>query len=301
MDQNLVDKVGELLGKSQDEVKDLLNDLSLDQSYDLIDAMMKGQDDKIKELMAPIVAAKDEQPDQSQEQPETDDSQTDSETDNSALDVEEAVKDKWKKPIKVPAQKPFDPMAKEVNTNPLYRPKTTPNRKDIVAKKENKHKGRRFDESLKESAMNSQDFKSMQRMMELAGFNVTENELVDLMGGDFDFSDYGIPTTPVGTVLTPGAVEIEPETTTDPLAQVWDNPEDAAYDDHDADDAEQVVPMAAPVVTQNADHMQKVRDAGGVIMAAIPELKVTEYAEVKEMINQLQSLIDQLANCMKGD
>lgn len=266
MDKGLVDKVVELTGKQEETVADFLATLGLDQLYTLIDSHRKGDDATMHTVLGPLMAQ--EEP-LSAEEPST--------------EVEEAMTKKDTK-ITMAVPKPRDPMARELEKG-QYQPKVTPNKKERLAKMDRKHKGREPFESvgepLAEGVMGMTALPAIKKMLSLAGRPEPSDEEVQAAMEDFmgdmhpDLRGLSISdiATPVGTSITPGAVEFDQEV---------DN-------------------MGKPVdgADYTGEAYSAIRSSFETIKTSLADVTITEFMEVRRLVAELQSLIDQLANGTK--
>jgi hypothetical protein len=217
MDGNFLDDLSRIIGKVPGDIQDLIGEMSLDDVYTLMNLVHQGSDDKVKDLLSPMLQ-KDGTLDK-QSTPEKTGKYTseqmeeisrqglmmqvkDSNIFESVLDeldeknisyqlcpgnriivrcntneqlenlhvisrqvgdmikakkIKEQTMDKPKKfdkksnKIQIPASKPRDTMAQHMALGQAagaYRPKSTPSRKEVLARKAEKHKGRSFNEGF---------------------------------------------------------------------------------------------------------------------------------------------------------
>ncbi len=279
MDQDLIEKIKALTGRTDaDEatIEDALTSLSLDQMYALIDAKRKGDDKAMLNLITPVL-------------PVT------APTENKPAEVEEATmsdKNKDKNKMRIGASKPRDPMARELEKG-IYQPKVTPNRKEILDRRDRKHKGK-YDESMVEESIAFSSIPSIKKMLSLAGRPAEDEDVMkameDFMGdfsdtGGLRISDIAVPT---GTAIQPGTVSFGQE----------EEPEDEFDAELDAIGAKDEQ-MAVGGGSCTAAYLA-IRAAVEAVKTNMVDIKVGEFADVKCLINELNSAIDQLGNSVKG-
>lgn len=308
MDQGLIDKIKQLTGKEDEQVTSFLDGLSLDDIYTLIDSDRRGDDAKMMSVLAPlkqqdvVPPTQDQMPQEPQqpEQPESPETNVSTDDGKRTDDVEEAMKDKHLTPIKVEVPKPRDTEAKELATNPLFRPKKEPSKKERILRKETKHKGRGFDPFigegvLEEGVMGFSAMPAIKKMLTLAGRPEPSDAEVakameDFMGqfADHDLGKFGDDcdlrisdiATPVGTSIPTGPLD-------GALA--------ALGGDFDAE-IDAVSVEASGALT----NIQNIRNAFQIIASNLPEVKVSEFAEVRELLADLMSRLDRMANNITG-
>jgi hypothetical protein len=269
--QDLINQLVELTGASEEDVQSYLDQLDLDTTYNIIDASRRGKVDELKAMLSDLVPSEN--------------------------NVKEASmsKDKNKNTIKLDIPKPRDPMARELAKG-QYQPKRTPSKRELLNKTDRKHKGSQFEsEEIAESFMSMAGIPSIKKMLTLAGRPFDDEEVEqaveDYMSdtlGNIDgmrIDDIKIPT---GTTLKPGLVngfsnsqEDDFDLELDSIADVSDEP---------------IQQDTAPTTTAIA----AIHNAASIIKMNLADIKLGQFSEVKELINELNSAIDLLANQVKG-
>lgn len=87
MDQNFLDKLGEITGKVPGDIQDLLGEMSLDDIYTLMNLVHNGEDDKVRSIVTPLLDkagtdATDDNADTSNDTTDTNDTDTGTDTDS---------------------------------------------------------------------------------------------------------------------------------------------------------------------------------------------------------------------------
>lgn len=294
MDQDLVAKIVELTGAEEEKVAEFLDTMTLDQIYTLIDSNRKGDDATMMTILEPL---------KNQEETQAADAESTDAAEEPA-EVEEAMKDTDKNKIKIDIPKPRDPMARELAKG-QYQPKVTPNKKEKLARMDRKHKGRLDDsfspEGLSEEAMLEEGVLGMsampaiKKMLTLAGRPAEDEDIMkameDFMGDFGDLSGLSINdiATPVGTSIPAG-----------PLDQAM---ADVPADAHDHDDFDLEMGTMTPQVDGEdftGAAYDAVRQAGETIKQALGDLTIREFAETRQLISEIQSMLDKLADTTKG-
>lgn len=263
MNSDIINKLVELSGKTEDEVNELVDDLTMDQMYTIIDAMSKKDDAKLLDTFNQITNT-----------------------------VEEAMGKKTTIKGKLP--KPRDPIAKALAL-PQNQPKQTPNKKGKLEKMDRKHKGRTGDDAGASFAIESvvtegvvSVVPEIKRMLALAGqpsdtdaINKTMEDMFDIKVSDLpDFGRFGVETTPLGLKLTPGVVSMDdPED----LSDLMVDPVDPQVDDTQAYEPE-------------SEEFAWIRSNLESICLRLENVTVAELAKVKELIAELNSCFDKLRN-----
>lgn len=283
MDQTLIDKVAELTGKEGEAVQEMLAQLTVDQMFDLIDMDSRGDSQAIVNLLRPFVDSEgqESQPEETGEQPDF--NQTDDQDQNQD-NVEEAMSKKTKVPGQLP--KPRDPMAKALAL-PQYQSKKTPTKKGKLDKMDRKHKGSRVDDSfdidsvlegkqvVEEGVMGFSAMPALKRTLELAGRPTDEESLAkameDFMGDFGEIKGLSINdiATPVGTSITPGPVTMDE-------------------------------PQEPQETISGTTAYQTIRQAVEDVKVNLASVTVTEYAQVRQLLSELTSMMDKLGNAVKG-
>jgi hypothetical protein len=326
MNQTLIDAIVKITGKPEEEVQTKLADVQLDDIYKLMDLVRTGDKASIIDFIDPIKEsmyfrrtnedleytakfknqnAKDELIDWLEDQninytnrinnvtvvdcPDRDTAYRLSRKVNqirASIDTNlQTFKDMATKPPKPGTQlpKPRDPMAKALAL-PQYQPKVTPSKRGIEDKADRKHKGKKdymeaFDldrDLVEEGVMGMTTMNSMlPRLLTLAGRPPMEDEAeLPIIQSDDEIG------------ILP-ASEIE-----------FNQP---AFDE--ILDFEPTVMDATPVGSGSATqitNIQSVRDAFENVRANLPEIKVSEFAEVRSMMADLMSQIDRMGNTISG-
>lgn len=261
MNPEIVDKLVELTGKPQDEIADLVDNLTIDQMYAIIDASSKQDDAKLLDLF------------------------------NQLTKVEETMGKKTTVKGKLP--KPRDPIAKALAL-PQNQPKRTPNKKESLAKMDRKHKGRTGGDAGASFSMESvvtegvvSAIPELQRMLALAGrpsegnaINKTMEDMFDIKVSDLpDFGRFGVDTVPLGLKLTPGVVNMdEPEDLEDLIVDPVDTTDNTTVDEPESEEF--------AWIRANLESIGERLDG----------VTVSELVKVKELIAELNSRFDKLRN-----
>lgn len=299
MEQGFIDKIKELTGKDDEAVNSFLETLSLDDMYALIDAGRKDTLDQMADILEPLTSAPDPEPQPAPEQPAEQPTEEPAATqepqadDNQGFEapeqptVDEAMKDK-KTTIKVPVQKPRDPMAREL-TKGQYQPKVTPGKREILDRRDRKHRAK-TEESVMEGVIGMTMMPNIKKTLELAGRPADDatiqRAMEDFMGdfgefGGLSINDLAVPT---GTAIKPG------------LISAFDAPPEEDEFDHAIDTLSQ----QATDLPSASQAYAAIRQSVEVLKASLPDIRVAEFQAVKQLISELTSAIDLLGNGVKG-
>lgn len=326
MDQSLIDAIVKITGKPEEEVQTKLADVQIDDIYKLMDLVRTGDKASIIDFIDPIREsahfrrtnedfgytakfktqnAKDELIDWLEDQNINYTNRINNVTvvdcpDRStayrlsckvnqiraSIDTNlQIFKDMASKPTKPGTQvpKPRDPMAKALAL-PQYQPKVTPSKRGIEDKADRKHKGKNgYMEALdsdrdlvEEGVMGMTTMNSMlPRLLTLAGRPPMEDEVdLPIIQSDDEIS-----------ILPASGIEFK------------------APDLSSQFDFEPTSMDATPVGTGSATQLtniQTIRDAFEVVRSNLPEIKVSEFAEVRAMMADLMSQIDRMGNTISG-
>lgn len=324
MNQSLIDAIVKITGKPEEEVQTKLADVQIDDIYKLMDLVRTGDKASIIDFIDPIREsahfrrtnedfgytakfktqnAKDELIDWLEDQninytnrinnvtvvdcPDRDTAYRLSRKVNqlrASVDTNlTTFKDMASKPTKPSTQvpKPRDPMAKALAL-PQYQPKVTPSKRGIEDKADRKHKGKKdymeaFDRDLvEEGVMGMTTMTSMlPRLLTLAGRPPMEDEAeLPIIQSDDEIS-----------ILPANEMEF------------------STPDFSQALDLEQAPMDATPITSGSATQLtniQVIRDAFEVVRSNLPEIKVSEFAEVRAMMADLMSQIDRMGNTISG-
>ena len=167
-----------------------------------------------------------------------------------------------KQPTKGSLPKPRDPMAKALAL-PQYQPKSTPTKKGILAKQESKHKGK-FDEADE--------------------FDLGLSEIIEE-------GVMGMTTMPnmLPRLLTlAGLPSEEDELATDDVVMT-------ATNDFDSTPVDDVIDTD-PIINDYSSNMALIRNAFKDINSNLSDVKVSEFAEVRNLLSDLMSSMDRMAN-----
>ena len=182
--------------------------------------------------------------------------------------------------------KPRDPMAKALAL-PQYQPKVTPSKKGQLDKALRKHKGRDMNEALAPSA----DAELVEEGV--IGMTQMDSMLPRLL------TLAGCP--PVEDVPANDVAVVEPEWETTALDNL-----SAEWDELDAQIPQATVEPTIDATIEPAvsstplTNIQVIRDAFEHIRTNMPEIKVSEFAEVRTMMADLMSQIDRMGNNISG-
>ena len=171
--------------------------------------------------------------------------------------------------------KPRDPMAKALAL-PQYQPKVTPSKKGQLDKALRKHKGR--------------------------------NDVNEALNDDVEVIEEGVMGMTQMDSMLPRLLTLAgcPPIEDAPMADVQPRWETTALDNLDAewDEVNTLIPENPPIqdapVSTGSANIQGVRDAFNNIRANLPEIKVSEFAEVRAMMADLMSQIDRMGNHISG-
>lgn len=188
------------------------------------------------------------------------------------------------KPTKAPtAPKPRDPMAKALGFG-QYQHKVEPSKKEKLAKADSKHKKGYLEavdmsdidvDLIEEGVMGMTQMDSMlPRLLQLAG-----------MPGD----EMSMPSINVDTTSHPDAVTMSIETGIDAVPQLEFDPT--------IDAVASIEPEAG---VSGLTSIQVIRDSFARITSNISEIRVGEFAEVRNMLSDLMSQIDRMGNNISG-
>jgi DNA polymerase III gamma/tau subunit len=265
MNQTLVDAIVKLTGKTEEEVQEKLASVPIDDLYKLMDLVRQGDKASIVDFIDPIEEAK-----------------------NNPYQTVKTMADNKKITGIVP--KPRDPMAKALAL-PQYQPKTTPSKKGQLDKALRKHKGRDVQESLnvdtdaelvEESVMGMTQMDSMlPRLLTLAGcppMDDQETNQIEI-----------VQPQDQSTAWAPAAM--------DNLDAEWDELETEL----DPTNAPVTVTELPPApVNPGTANIQMIRDSFNSIRTNLPDIKVSEFAELRAMMADLMSQIDRMGNHISG-
>ena len=269
MQDDLINQLVELTGASEEDVQSYLDQQDMDKTYNIIDAARRGKVDELKSMVSDL------QPSENK--------------------VDEAsMKDKDKNKIKIDMPKPRDPMARELQKG-QYQPKRTPTKRELLNKTDRKHKGsKHYESSELAESISVSGIPSIKKMLTLAG-RPFDDDNVDNIVKEFmnremqnwDQPDMTIDdiTIPVGTTLKPGLV----------------NGLNSDFPDSDLDFDMEVDALMPEVSDAQQTPMSAIMAAVDEIKANLANIKLGEYQEAKQLINELNSVIDQLANTVKGN
>jgi hypothetical protein len=320
MDKSLIDSIVKLTGKTEDEVQEKLANIPIDDIYKLNDLVRQGDKASIIDFIDPIresayfrktnegleytakfktQTAKDQLVDWLEDEniPYTNRLNNVIVVDCADRDVAyklsrkvtqlrasvdtnlQTFKDMAQKPPKpgTPVPKPRDPMAKALAL-PQYQPKATPSKKGIQDKAERKHKGRTdYTEHLdldadliEEGVMGMTGMDSMlPRLLTLAGRPPMEDEMdMPIIQCDDDMTISSVVDVPLNDV------------------EVQEIPEPVNHDISNS------LPEWAT--------MEHIRMSFKQIQAGLGDIKVSEFAEVRNLMADLMSQIDRMGNSITG-
>lgn len=274
MDNNLIAKIVELTGASEEVIQEFLDGLSLDQNYDIIDANVRKNDAKLAQLVSGLKA----------------------EPDNNK--VEEAMrKDKNKGPITVQVPKPRDPMARELAKG-QYQPKRTPNKKEQLAKKDSKHKGNRFEsQDVMESLMGMSSIPAIKKMLTLAGRpnddDSVKKAMEDYMSDITGVSPLDAMAFPTGTTIKPGLIS--------GMGDDMDDADDLEFNTDFDDDLDLMSDGELDSeLTQSQDPYVDICQSFATIKANLPNITMAEYIQARKLLSELMSAMDLLGNGAAG-
>jgi hypothetical protein len=319
MNQNFVNELSKITSKSNDEIMDMIGDMSISDIYTLMNLVHQGSNNQVKDLLNSL-----------------------------STNSEETMESKDKNKIVVPkSSKPRDSAYADLIQGQIdgrFSPsrQRPANKKTKMARQETKHKGRSFDEAVsfwtKKDAFkivseqfghdvsfdgkflktDSKSWESIKEALTTEGFRLGK-DYGDNMTKKIEEGVMGMTTMPgLRRMMELAGMpmdDVEQMAPDQDMAPAMDSADDMGMDDGMGDDidpveggdfdvdplgADEMGAVSEPMVS-NSPAYDMIDQALNTIQNSLPDVKISEYKTLIQRLEELQVQLQQIGKSFLGD